>query len=228
MIAAALPFPSPPPGQSCCSFSLHLAAHTLLPWAAGKGRGRRQSGVFHVFSSLLTSLHSSTHAALCYSSRHRHKGCIKMSQASSSYLSFPQIQLSTFKQQSMQLTGKEKWFLMASPVTRTTHQLDSTTNVSIVIPINTVQQDRQDFFRKTNMIPLYYHLFIVKRTDLDSGKKGCFTRRTGSSFYWSFNSFSLLMADLTVTAEVVLEEEAESFACGSTTACTSVIFLRKH
>lgn len=60
---------------------------------------------------------------------------------------------------------------MASPVTRTTHLLDSTTNVSIVIPINTVQQDRQDFFRKTNMIPLYYHLFIVKRTDLDSGKK---------------------------------------------------------
>lgn len=55
-----------------------------------------------------------------------------MSQASSSYLSFPQIHLSAFKQHSMQLT--EKWFLMASPVTRATQLLDSTT-VSTVIPI---------------------------------------------------------------------------------------------
>lgn len=55
-------------------------------------------------------------------------------------------------------------------------------------------------------------------------EKGCFTRRTGSSFYWSFSSFSLLMADLTVTAEVVLEGEPESFACGRTTVLVLFIF----
>lgn len=78
------------------------------------------------------------------------------------------------------------------------------------------------------MIPLHYHLFIVKRTNLDSGKKKrCFTRRTGCGIYWSFNSFSLLIADLTVTAEVVLEEEVESSARGSTTT-RAVIFWRKH
>jgi len=78
------------------------------------------------------------------------------------------------------------------------------------------------------MIPLHYHLFIVQRTDLDTGKQGCFTRRTGHSFYWSFNSFSLLIADLTVTAEVVLEEEAESSARGSRTTRANVNFWRKH
>lgn len=81
-----------------------------------------------------------------------------MCQASSSYLSFPQIHLSAFKQQRMQLTGKEKWFLMVSPVTRATQLLDRTTNASIVI--NTVQQDGQDFFRKdehdsTPLSPFY-------------------------------------------------------------------------
>lgn len=78
------------------------------------------------------------------------------------------------------------------------------------------------------MIPLHYHLFIVKRTDLGSGKTGCCTRRTGCSVYWSFNSFSLLIADLTVTAEVVLEEEAESSARGSITTRANIIFWRKH
>lgn len=116
-------------------FSPILQHMPYSPEPSSKANGKRQSDVFRVLSSL-TSVHSSTHRALCYSSRHRHEGHIKMSQASSSYLSFPQIHLSAFKQQSMQLT--EKWFLMASPVTRATRLLDSTT-VSTVIPINTVQ-----------------------------------------------------------------------------------------
>jgi len=60
-----------------------------------------------------------------------------MCQAYSSYLSSPQIHLSTLKQQRMQLTGKEKWFLMASPVTKATQLLHRTTNASTVV--NTVQ-----------------------------------------------------------------------------------------
>lgn len=36
------------------------------------------------------------------------------------------------------------------------------------------------------------------------------------------------MADLTVTAEVVLEEEAESFAGSSRATHASVTILRKH
>lgn len=135
------------------SLSCSTCPAPLSPPQRQMGGGRV---VLYVLSSPLTSAHSSTHGALCCSSRHRHEGHIKMHQDSSGYLSLPQIHLSAFKQQSMQLT--EKCFLLPSTVTRATQLLDRTTDASTVI--NTVQQDRRDFLWKdkrdsTPLSPFY-------------------------------------------------------------------------
>lgn len=139
-------------------FSLHLASTRPTPLSHPQRQMGRGRVMFCMFSSSPLHLSIPPLRALCYSSRHRHEGRIEMCQASLSYLSFPQIHLSAFKQQNMQLTGREKWFLMASPVTRATRLLDRTTNASIVI--NTVKQDRQDFLWKgkhdsTSLSPFY-------------------------------------------------------------------------
>lgn len=52
-------------------------------------------------------------------------------------------------------------------------------------------------------------LLVKEQQRSEAGRREVRILRSGC-FYWSFSSFSLLMADLTVTAEVVLEEETNS------------------
>lgn len=50
----------------------------------------------------------------------------------------------------------------------------------------------------------------------------------GALVYWSFNSFSLLIADLTVTAEVVLQEKKKTQLLAATNRRFSLCLKRAH
>lgn len=104
MTAALYSFQSLPSSHDALFSPCSTCTALPSPPQRRTGEGRL---MFHFLSSPLPSAHSSTHLfALCYSSRHRHQGHIKMC------LSSPHIHLSALKQQnqSMKLNGIENCF----------------------------------------------------------------------------------------------------------------------
>lgn len=106
MTAALYSFQSLPSSHDALFSPCSTCTALPSPPQRRTGEGRL---MFHFLSSPLPSARSSTHPfALCYSSRHRHQGHLKMC------LNSPHIHLSALKQQnqSMKLNGIENWFLM--------------------------------------------------------------------------------------------------------------------
>lgn len=101
-----------------------------------------------------------------------------MSQASSSCLSFPQVHLCTLCWYECAINWKGEVVFNGFTSCKS-HS--ATGQHYYCLHGYTYKHNKTDrtFCRKTNVIPLHYHLFIVKRTDLDSGgekQNRCFTK----------------------------------------------------